>query len=204
MSVYMRPGDPQRPLICLDELPVQLLDDVREPLPPAPGQVAKEDYEYQRAGTANIFLVFAPLLGKRYTKVTARRTKQDWAHWLRELLDGHFAAAEKVVIVMDNLNTHSPSSFYETFAPAEAQRLAERLEIHYTPVHGSWLNMAESELSALDRQCLDRRLPDVPMLTQEVAAWEQPRNAATTSVDWRFTTSDARIKLKRLYPSIEV
>jgi len=167
-----------------------------------PGQPERYDYEYVRHGTANTFMFFAPLLSWRHLKVTAQRTRIDWAEAMREVIDVHFPDAEVIVAVMDNLNTHGPASFYEAFEPAEARRLAAKLEIHYTPKHGSWLNMAEIELSVFDRQCLDRRMPNQALVEQEAVAWESERNAAAMTVDWRFTTADARIKLKRLYPSI--
>ncbi len=202
LDVYQRPFDPKRPLVCMDEASKQLRADSRPPLPMQPGKLLREDYEYVRHGTANLFMFFAPLLGQRHVAVTDQRTRRDWAEAMRELIDGQYPDAERIVLVMDNLNTHTPASFYEAFEPAEARRLAAKLEIHYTPKHGSWLNMAEIELSVLDRQCLDRRLPDKETVGQETAAWEAERNARQMSVDWRFTTTDARIKLKRLYPSI--
>jgi hypothetical protein len=186
----------------MDEISKQLLADSRPPLPLQPGKPERYDYEYVRHGTANVFLFFAPLLGRRHLKVTAQRTRKDWAVAVRELIDLHFPEAEMIQLVMDNLNTHTAASFYEAFEPAEARRLAEKVEIHYTPKHGSWLNMAEIELSILDRQCLDRRLPDQETVQHEAAAWESERNVQQMTVDWRFTTADARIKLKRLYPSI--
>lgn len=204
LEVYQRPYDPQRPVVCLDEQSKQLVKQVTDPLPTKPGQIAKEDYEYERNGTANLFMLFEPLRGWRHVTVTERRTKIDFAHVIRELLDEHFPKAEQVVLVMDNLNTHKPASLYEAFAPAEARRLIERLEIHHTPKHGSWLDMAETELSVLTKQCLDRRVPDLATLTREVAAWEQQRNTAESRIDWQFTTTDARVKLKKLYPSIEL
>jgi hypothetical protein len=172
------------------------------PLPAKPGQIAKNDYEYERNGTSNLFMFFAPLEARRHVKVTDRRTMTDWAHCMRDLVDVHFPDAETIVVVMDNLNTHKLASLYEAFPPAEARRIAEKLEIHYTPKHGSWLNMAEIELGVLSRQCLKRRIPDQPTLQQGVTAWEAQRNAAASTVDWRFTTDDARIKLKRLYPTV--
>jgi hypothetical protein len=202
LDVYQRPFDPKRPLVCMDEASKQLHADSRPPLPMQPGKAECYDYEYVRHGTANLFMFFAPLLGERHVTVTDQRTRVDWAQAMCELIDGQYPEAERIVLVMDNLNTHTPASFYEAFAPAEARRLAAKLEIHYTPKHGSWLNMAEIELSVLDRQCLDRRLPDKETVEQEAAAWERERNARQMSVDWRFTTADARIKLKRLYPSI--
>jgi transposase len=203
LSVYTRPADPERPLICMDEKPLQFLGEVRPPLPLSPGQPVREDYEYQRNGTTNLFILFAPRSGWRHIEVTERRTKQDWAHLVRELVDVHYPKADRIVLVMDNLNTHSPASLYETFEPSEARRLTEKLEIHFTPKHGSWLNMAEIELSLLSKQCLDRRIPDPETLRREVEAWEERRNASQARVDWRFTTADARVKLKRLYPSIQ-
>ena len=204
LEVYTRPYDAQRPQVCVDETSKQLVAETRMPIPAAPGQPERVDYEYERQGTANLFMVFEPLAGRRQVKVTERRTAVDFAQLLRELIDEQYPQAEKVVLVMDNLNTHKPASLYEAFEPAEARRLLKRLEIHYTPKHGSWLNMAETEFSVLARQCLDRRIPDPTTLIQEVAAWQQQRNAAECRVDWRFTTEDARIKLKRLYPSIQL
>jgi len=208
LAVYQRPYDPRFPQVCMDEASKQLLDQITPPLPLAPGQPEREDYEYVRNGTANLFILCEPLRGWRgrplgSMTVTQRRTKVDWAHCIKQLVDVHYPAAEKIVLVMDNLNTHTPASLYEAFPPAEAKRLTDRLEIHYTPKHGSWLNMAEIELSVLGRQCLDRRIPDDATLMQEVAAWEDGRNGADTIVNWRFTTADARIKLKHLYPSIQ-
>jgi DDE superfamily endonuclease len=204
LEVYTRPYDPQRPQVCLDETSKQLVAETRVPIPAAPGQPERIDYEYERQGTANLFMVFEPLAGQRRVKVTERRTAIDFAHVIQELVDEQYPQATKLVLVMDNLNTHKPASLYEAFAPAEARRLMERLEIHYTPKHGSGLNMAETELSVLATQCLDRRIPDPTTLQQEVAAWEQRRNQAKCTVDWRFTTQEARIKLKRLYPSIQL
>ena len=204
LEVYKRPHDPQRPVVCLDETSKQLVGETRTPVPAAPGQPRRVDYEYERKGTAYLFMTFEPLAGKRWVKVTQRRTARDFAEVIRELVDERYRQAEKIVLVMDNLNTHKPASLYEAFAPAEARRLFERLEIHYTPKHGSWLNMAETELSVLARQCLKRRIADIQTLTREVRAWEKQRNQAKCRVDWRFTTSDARIKLKRLYPSIQL
>jgi len=203
LQVYTRPYDPKRPQVCLDEASKQLVAQTRTPLPLVPGQVTREDYEYERRGTANLFMLFEPLAGKRRVKVTTRRTAVDFAWVIKELVDEVYPAAEKIVLVMDNLNTHKPASLYEAFEPAEARRLLEKLEIHYTPKHGSWLNMAETELSVLGRQCLDRRIDNQAALSGEVAAWERRRNEAEVTVEWRFTTADARIKLKRLYPSIQ-
>ncbi len=204
LAVYRRPYDPCRPQICMDELHKQLLGEVTPPLPMAAGQPQRSDYEYVRNGTANLFMLCEPLRGWRQVTVTARRTKVDWAHCVRELVDVHYPDAECIVLVMDNLNTHTPASLYEAFPPAEARRIVERLEIHYTPKHGSWLNMAEIELSVLSGQCLDRRMEDRATLRAEVSAWNVDRNAAGKGVNWRFTTDDARIKLKHLYPSIEL
>jgi DDE superfamily endonuclease len=204
LEVYQRARDPRRPQVCLDEQSKQLIKETRVPIPATPGHAARHDYEYERNGTANLFMLFAPLEGWRHVKVTERRTKQDFAAVIRELVDVHFPEAEKIVLVMDNLNTHKVASLYEAFPPAEARRLIEKVEIHYTPKHGSWLDMAETELSILTKQCLDRRIPDRETLGREVVAWEEPRNAERATIDWRFTTAQARIKLKRLYPSIQV
>jgi len=203
LEVYHRPRDPDRPLVCLDETSKQLIEERRQPIPAKRGQPARVDYEYRRAGTANLFMLFAPLEGWRHVEVTAQRTAIDYAHILKDLADTHFPAASKIVLVQDNLNTHRQASLYEAFPPAEARRLAERFEWHYTPKHGSWLNMAESELGVLARQCLDRRIPDQGKLKPEIRAWETARNRHHTSADWQFTTADARIKLKRLYPQFE-
>jgi transposase len=202
LEVYTRPYDPHDPQVCLDESCRQVVGDVREPLPAVPGHPAREDYEYERHGVCQLFLVCEPLRGWRHVSVTARRTKQDWARCIQELVDVHYPQAERIVLVLDNLNIHVPSALYETFPAPEARRLVERLEIHYTPKHGSWLNMAEIELAALAQQCLDRRFPDRETLAQEAAAWETTRNAEEVTIDWRFTTEEARIKLKHLYPSI--
>ncbi len=203
LSVYTRPYDERFPQVCLDEKSKQLVGEVREPLAASSGRPARHDYEYERNGTANLFIVCEPLAGWRHISVTERRrTKIEWAHCIRELVDLHYPHAERIVLVMDNLNTHTPAALYEAFAPAEARRLCQKLEIHYTPKHGSWLNMAEIELSVLARQCLDRRIPDRETLAGEVGAWEAERNAAESSIDWRFTSADARIKLKHLYPEI--
>jgi DDE superfamily endonuclease len=202
LDVYQRPHDPARPVVCLDETSRQVLAHTRDPLPATPGRPARHDPEYERQGVVNCFLVSEPLRGWRQARLSERRTRIDWAHCIQELVDVHYAAAEHIVLVRDQLNTHSPASLYETFSPAEAKRLADKLEIHYTPKHGSWLNMAEIELSALQRQCLDRRLGDRATLEREVAAWVTARNGTTTTIDWRFTTADARIKLKRLYPVV--
>jgi hypothetical protein len=202
LDVYTRPYDPRRPQICLDETNRQVLAEGRLPLPMVPGRPARHDPEYVRAGVVNLFMVCEPLRGWREVRVSAQRTRIDWAHCIKELVDVHYPEAEMIVLVMDQLNTHSPASLYEAFVPAEAKRLATKLEIHYTPKHGSWLNMAEIELSILQRQCLDRRLTDQPTVGREVAAWVNERNAAIERIDWRFATDDARIALKRLYPAI--
>lgn len=202
LEVYTRPYDPSRPQVCLDEKSKQLVGEVRKPLAAGPGRPARHDYEYERNGTANLFIVCEPLAGWRHISVTEQRTKLDWAQCIKELVDFHYSDTEKIVLVLDNLNTHTPAALYEAFDPAEARRLLEKLEIHYTPKHGSWLNIAEIELSVLARQCLERRIPDREKLTGEVSAWEEERNAAESSIDWRFTTTDARIKLKHLYPEI--
>lgn len=204
LAVYVRPYDARSPQVCMDEVSKQVLSDTRPPLPVEPGHPEREDYEYERHGVANIFLACEPLAGKRYTKVTARRTKVDWALFIRELVDVHYPQAEKLVLVMDNLNTHTIAALYEAFPPAEARRLVEKLEIHYTPKHGSWLNMAEIELSVLSQHPLSQRIGDQTELQRQVEAWQQRRNGKAVKVDWRFTTADARIKLKHLYPSIEV
>jgi hypothetical protein len=204
LAVYHRPHDPKRPQVCFDEGTKQLIKETRLPLPPRPGDVAKYDYEYERNGTSNLFVFFAPLEGWRQVKVTERRTLIDFAHCMRDLVDLHFPEADKIVLVMDNLNTHKLASLYEAFEPPEARRIAEKLEIHYTPKHGSWLNMAEIELSVLHRQCLSGHLPDRKTLIAQVTAWQDRRNDAQSTVHWRFTTDDARIKLNRLYPALHV
>lgn len=203
LDVYHRPYDPQLPVVCLDESSKQLIGEVREPLPPAPGHVAKYDSEYERRGTANVFMAVEPLAGKRTVRVTDRRTRVDWAQFVRLLLLTIYPEVTKVILVMDNLNTHGIASLYEAFDPETARILAKRLEIHYTPKHGSWLNMAETELSILSRQCLDRRMESKEVMEREMAEWEASRNAAHACINWQFTTADARIKLKRLYPSFE-
>ena len=204
LDVYKRPYDPKRPNVCLDETSKQLIGETRTPVPAGPGQPARYDYEYKRNGVANFFMMFEPLAGKRHVKVTERRTKVDWAYCVREMVDQIYPDAEQIVLVMDNLNTHNKSSLYEAFEPAEAKRIADKLEIHYTPKHGSWLDMAEIELGILARQCLSRRIDNREQLKDEVVAWQINRNTAEAKVNWRFTTDDARIKLKKLYPSFEV
>jgi hypothetical protein len=233
LEVYQRPYDPKRPVVCVDEATKQLVKETRQIIPAAPGRPERVDYEYERNqwlnvlnawfvfrrrrfdepiraitlcvrnGTSNLFMICEPLAGRRRVKVTDRRTKIDFAHVLREIVDEDYSGAEVIVLVMDNLNTHKPASLYEAFEPSEARRILNRLEIHYTPKHGSWLDMAEIELNVLQKQCLDRRIPDQPTLIGEVAVWEQSRNNANSKVNWQFTTEDARIKLKRLYPSIQ-
>lgn len=202
LEVYHRPHDPARPLVCLDETSKQLVAETRRPLPMRSGQEARYDYEYRRNGVANLFMLFAPLEGWRHVAVTERRTGVDYAHVLKHLADVDFPAAETITLVQDNLNTHVPAALYAAFPPAEARRLAERFEWRYTPKHGSWLNMAESELSVLAGQCLDRRIEDRETLAREVDAWLARRNACNATADWRFTTEDARIKLRSLYPAI--
>jgi hypothetical protein len=202
LEVYQRPRDPACPMVCVDETSKQLIAETRVPITAKPGRPARHDYEYERNGTANLFMMFAPLEGSRHVKVTDRHAAVDYAQVLKELSDTHFPKAEKIVLVQDNLSTHKPASLYEAFAAPEARRLVERFEWHYTPKHGSWLNMAESELGTLSSQCLDRRIPDKKTLIGEVAAWENSRNKNHTKADWQFTTADARVKLKRLYPAI--
>jgi hypothetical protein len=203
LEVYKRPYDPRRPVVCLDETSKQLIGEVARPVPAAPGQVAQYDYEYVRNGTANLFMIFEPLAGQRDVDVTDRRTRKDYAECLRKIADARYPDATVIVLVQDNLNTHSPASLYEAFEPAEAKRLADRFEFHYTPKHGSWLDMAEIELGILGRQCLSRRIDNVQDLCREVSAWERARDEAGTQANWQFTTADARIKLRKLYPSIE-
>jgi transposase len=204
IEVYHRPHDPECPTVCVDEGGKQLIGEVRAPLPVRVGSPAKEDYEYRRNGVANLFMAFEPLAGRRVVEVTERRTAKDFAKFLKRLLDEVYPKAARVVLVTDNLNTHCVGSLYEAFDPAEARRLAERIEWHYTPKHGSWLNMAEIELGVMARQCLDRRIPDAEALKREVVAWQQRRNAAAVKADWQFTTTDARVRLKKLYPTIEL
>lgn len=202
LDLYTQPADPTRPLVCLDETSKQLIGETRTPLPAQPGQPERYDYEYVRNGVANLFMCFAPFQNWRHVKVTEHRTKADWAACIRELVDEHFPDATRIIVIEDHLNTHNPAVLYEVFEPAEAKRLLERLEFHYTPKHGSWLNMAEIELSVLSRQCLEQRIPDQLTLSKQVTAWEKARNQAKATINWRFTTKDARIKLKRLYPVI--
>jgi len=204
LEVYKRPFDPDRPVVNMDEQPVQLIKESRHKIAATPGNPERVDYEYERNGTAVNFMFTEPLSGWRKVNVRERRTAIDWAHEIKELLEIDYPAATKVVLVCDNLNTHKPASLYKAFEPAVARSLLERLEIHYTPKHGSWLNIAEIELSVLTKQCLDRRIPDIETFRSETAKWAQERNAGQKSVDWRFTTDQARIKLKRLYPKIEM
>lgn len=203
LDVYKRPYDPKRPLMCMDEMPKQLLTDTRETLPIQPGKAERFDYEYKRGGVADLFMLFEPLAGKRHIEITDQRRRVEWAEVMRIVADELYPEAEKIVVVLDNLNTHVLAAFYLTFAPCEARRLIERFEFHYTPKHGSWLNMAEIELSALVRQCLDRRIPNKDILIREVKAWEDQRNSEVIKVHWQFTTADARVKLKNLYPKFQ-
>ena len=203
LEVYTRPYDPLRPQVCMDETSKQLLRDARPALSMAPGRSRPEDYEYERGGAANVFMFMEPLAGRRWVDITEHRTKVDWTHQIEELVEVRYPHAERIVLVMDNLNTHSPASLYEAFDPEKARGLSEKLEIHYTPKHGSWLNMAEIELSVLSRQCLERRVPDFETLERETAAWQDRRDAAGVKIEWRFRTDDARIKLRRLYPSLQ-
>ena len=202
LSVYVRPYDEEYPLVCMDEINKQLIKETCKPLPMQPGEIESYDFEYERAGVRNMFLACEPLTGKRYVKVTERRTKRDWAEFIAEVVDVLYPNAKKVVLVMDHLNTHVLYSLYEVFDPDKARSIIERLEVHYTPKHGSWLNMAEIELSVLSGQCLDRRIGSEEELKREVAAWQEKRNTQKIKVNWHFTTQDARVKLKRLYPSL--
>ena len=203
LDTYERPYDARFPVVCMDEQPVQLIGETRIALPVGPGQPRKYDHEYRRNGTAVNFMFTEPLAGWRKVDIRRSKTMIDWAQEIRTLLDVDYPQAEKVILICDNLNTHKVASLYETFLPQEAKRLRDRLEIHYTPKHGSWLNVAEIELSLLTRQCLDRRLPDIPALQQQAKAWYEKRNAKQKSVDWQFTSKDARIKLKSLYPQFK-
>lgn len=201
LDVYEQPYDPRVPVVCMDETSLQLLGEARPPIAARAGRAAREDYEYVRGGVCNVFLAIEPLAGWRTVALTERRTRRDWASFMQGIAD-HYSDAERIVVVLDNLNTHGPAAFYEAFPPAQARALVRRFAFHHTPPHGSWLNIAEIELSVLDRQCLDRRLPDRAALAAEVAAWTARRNAAGVTVDWQFTTADARTKLRRLYPSL--
>ena len=200
LALYTQPEDPQRPLVCMDEVPKQLISDVRHPLSAQEDQPKRVDFEYERHGVANLFMFIEPFAGRRHVKVTDTRTRLDWAQAMRELSDEIFPDAEKILVVLDNLNTHTPAAFYLAFEPEEARRLVNRFDFHFTPKHGSWLNMAEIELSVLSRQCINRRIPDEQTLRREVQAWVDDRNSKVVKVDWRFSTAEARIKLKRLYP----
>ncbi len=202
LEVYSRPYDPKRPQVCMDEAGKQLVKETRKPITAEPGQPERYDYEYERNGTCNLFVFCQPLTGWRHVEVTERKTKQDWAYAIRDLVDVRFPEAEKIVLVMDNLNTHSPASLYEAFPPEEARRIAEKLEIHPTPKHGSWLDIAEIMIGIMNRQCLSRRIGEVHQVREEVAAWENDGNEHRRPVQWQFSTKDARIKLKRLYPTL--
>lgn len=204
LEVYHRPYDPRRPVVGMDEQPKQLIAETRTPMPVKPGQPTKVDYEYRRHGVVTVWMFSEPLAGWRKVNVTDRRTAIDWAHQMRELVDVNYPDAERITVVLDNLNTHTLASLYEAFEPAEARRIAEKLELVHTPKHGSWLNVAEIELSVLSRQCLDRRMPERSMIAREAQAWAQRRNETANTIDWRFTTTDARIKLKRLYPKTQM
>jgi len=202
LAVYALPYDPLYPVVCMDESSKQLIGEVHDPIPAAPGRPALVDHEYVRNGVAQIFLEVEPLAGRRHVNVTERRTAEDWARWIKNMLDERYPDAIKVRLVLDNLNTHTAASFYQAFEPQEARRLAQRLEFHHTPKHGSWLNVAEIELSVLQQQCLDRRIPDRDRMQSEIAGWEGDRNRRPSKIDWQFTTSDARITLKHLYPKL--
>ena len=202
LEVYARPYDPRRPVVCMDETNKQLIGEVREPLPVAPGQPERVEHEYVRNGVAQIFLEVEPLTGRCHVEATERRTRQDWARWIEGMLERRYPEAERVVLVMDNLNPHGIESLYATYEPRHARQLAERLEIHYTPKHGSWLNIAEIELSTLCGQCLDRRIPSLAQMQREIEAWVGDRNQRQTEINWQFKTEDARIKLKSLYPKL--
>ena len=203
LDLYHLPYDPNFPYVCFDESNKQLVTEKRTPVEATPGQVERHDYEYKRNGVRNLFLFFSPLISWRHVKVTEQRTHLEWAACMKDLVDVHFPQATRIRVIQDNLNTHNPAFLYEVFEPAEAKRILDKLEFHYTPKHGSWLNMAEIEFSVLSRQCLDRRIPDEETLIQEIRSWEERRNEVQATVDWQFTTKDARTKLKKLYPSIE-
>lgn len=202
LDIYKKPYDPQHPVLCMDEMSTQLIGEVRAPLPTAPGKTLKYDTEYTRNGTVNIFMTFEPLAGQRFTHVTNRRTKIDWAHYIKELVDECYPDAASLCVILDNLNTHNKSSLYEAFEPMEAKRLADKLDIHYTPKHGSWLNMAELELSHLSRQCLAQRIAEKDTVSIQVQAWTHSRNTTQAKANWQFTTTDARVKLRKLYPNV--
>jgi transposase len=203
LDVYKRSYDDTHPLICMDESSKQHIKDTRQPIPATPGTVARYDTEYERNGVSNVFMFFEPLQGKRHVEVTDQRTALDWAYQIRDLVDVRYPHAERITLVMDNLNTHTGASLYKAFEPKEARRILDKLEFHYTPKHGSWLNMAEIELSILSRQCMDRRIPDQETLKKEISAWQEKRNVIARPMEWRFTTEDARIKLKKLYPTLK-
>lgn len=202
LDVYKTPYDKRFPVVCMDESPKQLIKQTRIPIARKPGRDAREDYEYARKGVANIFMVNEPLKGRRYVRVLSSKTKKDWAHFVKEIADKHYPRAEKIRLIMDNLNTHKPSALYETFPPQEAKRIWDRFEFIYTPKHGSWLNMAEIELNVLMGQCLNRRIDNMATIRREVKAWQQSRNNKKAKINWQFKTDDARVKLKRLYPTI--
>lgn len=204
LDVYAQPYEPSYPQVCFDERPCQLISEKRIPLTTEPGQPKRYDYEYIREGTCNLFAFFQPLKGWRHIKVTKQRTANDFAYCMKQLVDDFFPEATKVQVVLDNLNTHTPAALYQTFAPSEAKRILDRIEFHYTPKHGSWLNMVEIELSVLSRQCLKRRIPDLETMKQETASWEKERNQQQATVNWRFSNQDARVKLKRLYPQVNL
>ncbi len=204
LEVYKRPYDPKRPVVCVDEMPKQLLMETRQSLPMQPGELERFDYEYKRGGVADLFMLFEPLAGKRHVETTDRRRRVEWAEVMKKVSDELYPDAEKIIVVLDNLNTHVGAAFYIAFEPQEARRLVERFELHYTPKHGSWLNMAEIELSALTRQCLDRHIPDKDILSHEVNSWENQRNSEVVKVHWQFSTAEARIKLKSLYPKFQL
>jgi hypothetical protein len=201
LHLYELPYDPKRPLICFDERPCQLIEDVLVPLPMEPGKTKREDYHYKRNGVCTVFIAFEPLTGQRFVQVRQRRTKKDYAEFMQELAESHYPSAEKIVLVQDNLNTHSPGSFYEAFRPEEAFALAQRFEMHYTPIKASWLNMVEIELSVLSKQCLDRRIGDIEILEREVLTWARQRSDQRTTVQWQFTQVKARDKFKKFYPN---
>lgn len=202
LDVYKRPYDPTHPVVCMDESPKQLIGETKTPIPASPGQLARYDYEYRRFGMCNIFLACEPLAGKRMLKITERKTKRDWAYYLEDIAN-QYESAEKITLVMDNLNTHVPGSLYETFKPDKAKAIWDRFEFVYTPKHGSWLNMAEIELNVLTKQCLNRRIDNIAVVRKEVLAWQKYRNNKNAKVNWQFTTEDARVKLSRLYPTLE-
>lgn len=204
LEIYKLPYNPNIPVVCMDESPRQLIKETRQSIPMKPGKEQKIDYEYERVGTCNIFMANEPLAGKRYVQVTKQKTKKDWAFFIRKISDYYYAKAEKITLVMDNLNTHQPGSLYEVFEPQEAHRICNRFNFIYTPKHGSWLNMAEIELNVLQGQCLSRRIDSMETIKEQVKAWQDHRNSLASTINWQFTTKDARIKLKRLYPSITV